>query len=175
MNLDKVKRRTRAKFLPEEDEKLRALVAELGEDSWEIVASRLPGRNVRQCRERWKHYLSSEKPKEPWTPLEDELLLKKVQEMGGKWTKIARCLKGRTDLQVKTRWQKIFNGRMRMFPKRLRVEAPAPVNTNHQTAVQPPRAVEEDNDTLYTELFDDWPTAFETDEWLIDWSLNYDK
>ncbi|OHS93090.1 hypothetical protein TRFO_40622 [Tritrichomonas foetus] len=66
------------------------------------------GRNVRQCRERWKHYLSSERAKSPWSNEEDLLLFQKVMELGPKWTKIARCFNDRTDIQIKTRWTKRF-------------------------------------------------------------------
>lgn len=113
------KRRTRAKFLPEEDTKLRELVETYGTNSWEQVAALMPGRNIRQCRERWKHYLSSDRPYEPWTKEEDQILYDKVQELGAKWTKIARFLPGRTDLQAKTRWQKIFSGKAHRFSDRL--------------------------------------------------------
>ena len=112
-----LKRRTRAKFFPEEDEKLRELVAEYGLHDWETIAELMPGRNPRQVRERWKHYLSSEKPHEPWTKEEDELLFEKVHELGGKWTKIAKFLNGRTDLQAKLRWQKMFSGKGRRVAK----------------------------------------------------------
>lgn len=104
-----MKKRVRAKFLPHEDSQLRALVAEFGEDQWRKVASRMPNRNVRQCRERWKHYICSNMAKEPWKPEEDEILFRMVNEMGFKWTKISKFLPGRTDIQVKSRWFKNFH------------------------------------------------------------------
>ncbi|KAH0792412.1 Myb-like DNA-binding domain containing protein [Histomonas meleagridis] len=105
-----MKKRVRAKFLPHEDCQLKALVAEYGEDQWRKVASRMPNRNVRQCRERWKHYICSDSAKAPWNPQEDEILHQMVNELGFKWTKIAKCLPGRTDIQVKARWFKVFQG-----------------------------------------------------------------
>lgn len=104
-----MKKRVRAKFLPHEDRQLKALVAEFGEDQWRKVASRMPNRNVRQCRERWKHYICSDSSKIPWNKQEDEILLKMVNEYGFKWTKIAKCLPGRTDIQVKSRWYQVFD------------------------------------------------------------------
>lgn len=101
--------RRRMKFLPEEDEKLRELVAKYGK-SWNDIAKRLPGRNVRQCRERWKHYLSSDRAKSPWSNEEDILLFQKFMELGPKWTKIAKFFDNRTDIQIKTRWMKRFGG-----------------------------------------------------------------
>lgn len=104
-----MKKRVRAKFLPHEDRQLKALVAEFGEDQWRKVASRMPNRNVRQCRERWKHYICSDSSKIPWNKQEDDILLKMVNEYGFKWTKIAKCLPGRTDIQVKSRWYQVFD------------------------------------------------------------------
>lgn len=101
--------RRRMKFLPEEDEKLRELVAKYGK-SWNDIAKRLQGRNVRQCRERWKHYLSSDRAKSPWSNEEDLLLFQKFMELGPKWTKIAKFFDNRTDIQIKTRWMKRFGG-----------------------------------------------------------------
>jgi hypothetical protein len=38
---------------------------------------------------------------------EDSLLLEKVRELGKRWGKMTPFFKGRTDLQLKTRWGKI--------------------------------------------------------------------
>lgn len=39
-----------------------------------------------------------------WTDVEDFIILQKYTELGPKWTKIARELPGRSDLQVKNRF-----------------------------------------------------------------------
>ncbi|KAK8864047.1 hypothetical protein M9Y10_011741 [Tritrichomonas musculus] len=101
-------KRRREKFLPEEDEQLRELVDKYGINSWDTIAECMPGRNARQCRERWKHYLSSNRGKAPWTEEEDKLLLEKMEELGPKWTKIATFFEDRTDIQIKTRWMQKF-------------------------------------------------------------------
>jgi hypothetical protein len=98
-----------ARFTDEDDAELHALVLECGVSNWQEIADRMVGRNARQCRERWKHYLSGQKLHVPWTKQEDDLLLDKVQELGPKWTKIAAIFADRTDLEVKTRWFKKFN------------------------------------------------------------------
>lgn len=117
--VSEVKRR-REKFLPEEDKKLKELVDEYGDQAWDLVVKEMPGRNIRQCRERWKHYLSSNKGKQPWTPEEDQLLFDKMKEIGPKWTKLATYFNGRTDIQVKTRWMKKFAAvsNLHQHPKR---------------------------------------------------------
>jgi hypothetical protein len=97
----------RSKFRPEEDEILRGLVDRFGTNSWSEIACAIPGRNARQCRDRWKHYLVSE-VRRPWTPDEDAILLEKLQVFGFKWTRIAGFFTERTDFDVKTRWGQIF-------------------------------------------------------------------
>jgi hypothetical protein len=100
----------RQKFWPREDDRLRYLVGQLGTSSWERIASEMPGRTARQCRERWKHYLSTSRPTSEWSPDEDELLCVKMQQLGPRWTQIAQSFPGRSDVQVKARWMHKFAG-----------------------------------------------------------------
>lgn len=102
------KKKVRNYFSPEEDQKLRELVLKYGDRSWNLVSSLMKTRNQRQCRERWKHYLSCDaiEASQPWTKEEDQIIIQRFNELGGKWTKIARELPGRSDLQVKTRYMK---------------------------------------------------------------------
>ena len=94
----------RKSFSPKEDERLKMLVAKYGTDNWAAIEKEMPGRNVRQCRERYKHYLSPEVSQQPWTQEEDELLLAKVSEIGSKWVAISKFFHNRTDINVKNRW-----------------------------------------------------------------------
>jgi hypothetical protein len=98
---------TRSKFRPEEDQMLRGLVDRFGVHSWSEIACAMPGRSLRQCRDRWKHYLSG-KPNNPWTPEEDQILIQHVQEYGLSWTRISAFFANRTDVDVKGRWCQIF-------------------------------------------------------------------
>jgi hypothetical protein len=50
----------RSRFIPEEDELLKRLVAQYGTKDWHRIQEVLPDRNVRQCRDRWNHYLAHE-------------------------------------------------------------------------------------------------------------------
>lgn len=106
--IPKKKRKIRNKFSPEEDQKLRELVQKHGEHSWNLISSLMENRNQRQCRERWKHYLSCDLKEsiKPWTKDEDMIIMTKYNELGAKWTKIAKELPGRSDLQVKNRYFK---------------------------------------------------------------------
>jgi hypothetical protein len=102
------KPRKRARFLPAEDEKLRFLVKKYGENAWTLIASELPGRNIRQCRERWRHYLSGRFAKDFWEPEESRLLYEKMRSIGPRWTQLAAFFPGRTDIQIKHYWMQNF-------------------------------------------------------------------
>ena len=96
--------RARNKFTKSEDIVLLNLVNELGTRDWDVIASRMPNRNPRQCRERYLNYLSPNLSHEPWTPEEDKLLEQKLKEYGAKWVSISKFFKNRTDTMLKNRW-----------------------------------------------------------------------
>jgi hypothetical protein len=91
-------------FTPQEDILLRGLVSEFGDNNWAVVSSRIPGRNARQCKDRWVNYLSPEVTPLPWSAPDDKLLLEKVQEFGRRWVRIAEFFPMRTDVHVKNRY-----------------------------------------------------------------------
>jgi hypothetical protein len=113
IQLDRMSRGRRkankCKFKPEEDEKLRKFVKETKDESWDVISDEMEGRNSRQCRECWNHYLSAVNPGQPWTPEDEQLLSEKVLESGPKWTRISRALGDRTDIETKAQWLEIFN------------------------------------------------------------------
>jgi hypothetical protein len=131
--------RRREKFLPEEDARLRSLVEIYGTTSWGTIAAGLPGRNVRQCRDRWKHYLSSETRNEPWAAGDDQLLMQKMQEFGPRWTILATFFPGRTDTQVKNRWMQQFADRSTLHLQN-RVKQFANITATALTWQKPPDA-----------------------------------
>jgi hypothetical protein len=94
----------RRKFSPEEDRKLEMLVAEHGAQNWIKVASLMKNRDVRQCRERWTHFLAPEIAKGEWTKEEDSLLEAKVLEHGNKWKMFESFFPGRIDTSIKNRY-----------------------------------------------------------------------
>jgi hypothetical protein len=98
---------TRFKFRPEDDQTLRDLVDQFGTNSWVEIARVMPGRNVRQCRDRWNHYLSRN-ASVPWTSEEDALLVRMVETYGRKWARLATFFPNRTDFSLKARWSQIY-------------------------------------------------------------------
>lgn len=91
-------------FTPEEDDRLRELVEKHGENNWFHIASKMPKRDTRQCRERWFNYLSPKVINGTWSPEEDKVLAEKVSQFGRKWKAIEAFFPGRTDINIKNRW-----------------------------------------------------------------------
>jgi hypothetical protein len=92
------------KFTAAEDQRLIELVARMGDAQWSEVAKAMGRRTLRQCRERWKNYLSPAVTREPWSSDEDRLLVKLVEELGRQWSVIAEAFPLRTNVNVKNRW-----------------------------------------------------------------------
>ncbi|EAY22422.1 Myb-like DNA-binding domain containing protein [Trichomonas vaginalis G3] len=75
-----------------------------GDINWKEVAQQIPGKSTRQCRERYQTYLAPGINIAPWTREEDDLLLKKVTELGSKWSIIAQFFNGRSANSLKNRY-----------------------------------------------------------------------
>jgi hypothetical protein len=103
--------RARSRFVPSEDSQLIQLVEQCGTTSWEKIASEMPGRTSRQCRDRWNHYLSNKNVLEPWTPEEDARLLDKIGTVGLRWARLVKFFPDRTMMYVKRRWLYLFTYR----------------------------------------------------------------
>ena len=61
-------------------------------------------RKPRQCRERWINVIDPSVRRDKWTVEEEYNILKLWQEMGSKWHEISLKIEGRTEIQVKNRF-----------------------------------------------------------------------
>eukprot|EP00965_Chrysotila_dentata_P235553 6200829-Pleurochrysis_carterae.AAC.1 len=87
-----------------EDAKLIEIVGKLGAERWPLLATHLPGRMGKQCRERWFNHLCPDVNKSEWRPEEDAVIAQGVLELGTKWSEIVKRLPGRTDNSIKNRY-----------------------------------------------------------------------
>ncbi|OHT10833.1 hypothetical protein TRFO_19820 [Tritrichomonas foetus] len=105
------KKITRRKFTQEEDEILKNLVSTYGPTDWGTISNHFVNRTARQCRDRWKHYISPEVVTGNWTEEENQLLLQKHEEHGSQWSIIAKSFPGRTDIGVKNHYISLLSKR----------------------------------------------------------------
>ncbi|XP_045175051.2 myb-related protein B-like isoform X2 [Mercenaria mercenaria] len=100
----------RGRWLKEEDEKLKQVVEQVGNQDWKLVSRYFPDRSDLQCQHRWYKVLNPDLIKGPWTPEEDQKVLELVRQFGAKkWTVISKYLNGRTGKQCRERWHNHLN------------------------------------------------------------------
>ncbi|XP_042560841.1 v-myb avian myeloblastosis viral oncogene homolog-like 2a isoform X2 [Clupea harengus] len=97
--------KVKLRWTREEDETLKMLVENFGQQDWKTIASFLPGRTEFHCQHHFKRVLDPELIKGGWTKEEDAMLSNLVQMYGTKkWAVIGRHLKGRHGKQCRERW-----------------------------------------------------------------------
>ena len=96
-----------------EDEELIRLIRENGTKHWSQIATKLNtnlgvNRNGKQCRERWVNFLNPDIKKDPFDLEEDILILEKRLSIGNKWSEIIKLMPGRTENNVKNRFNMMY-------------------------------------------------------------------
>lgn len=143
-------------FTKEEDEILRTYVNRFGTSNWQLISEHVPGRNARQCKERWFNYLAPEIENGPWSPEEDALLQEKYKEIGPRWTQIAKYFPSRSDVNVKNRWRFLARAERRKIRQTMKLMKKMPRKTK-----QPKTVPEEREFTFNFDDFDDFDTFHE--------------
>jgi hypothetical protein len=116
-------------FSPQEDLVLRLFVYKYGVGQWDVAAAKLPGRDSRQCAERWNSYLSPFVNNAPWSDEDLARLGALVQQHGRHWQAFQCFFPGRSDLNIRTaydRWNRA------QLPPR---ESPAILSNDQQKAI----------------------------------------
>jgi hypothetical protein len=120
----------KSKWSIEEDELLKESVGTHGLANWTVVAQCIPGRNGKQCRERWMNQLCPALNKDTWTPQEDLVLIQQQHIYGNVWSHLAQYLPGRSANAVKNRWSWLSRHSLstpRTVPFALLVRRPQPI------------------------------------------------
>jgi hypothetical protein len=162
---------SRRRFTTEEDVRLLALKSSRPTASWDTIAQEMGDRCARQCRERYMNYLAPHLRCGPWSPIEDRLLLEKINEVGHLWSLICRSFAGRSENDVKNRWHthlkrwtvKDASGRYSFCPpvqppnavESLPVEIPMPAVDPRQPDPEEFSIVDEWDPQLFSELVDE--------------------
>ncbi|CAM0903057.1 unnamed protein product [Alopecurus aequalis] len=92
-------------WTPEEDMRLMAYIQKYGHANWRALPKQAGLlRCGKSCRLRWINYLRPDLKRGNFTAEEEETLIKLHNMMGNKWSRIAACLPGRTDNEIKNVW-----------------------------------------------------------------------
>jgi myb proto-oncogene protein len=94
----------------EEDDTLANCISG-GVTKWSKIAAEIPGRNGKQCRDRWLNHLDPNIKKGGWSELEDKTLVDAHDKLGNRWCDIAKLLPGKSDQRARGRWTSLSRTR----------------------------------------------------------------
>jgi len=114
---EKIYSRIRKPFQPHEDLMLKRAILMYPCGTWPMIASFIPNRTARQCRDRWMNYLRPDIDKNDWSLEEDILLDHMVHIYGFKWSRIHEFFPNRAYNDIKNRYYSKISKRKPGFEK----------------------------------------------------------
>ncbi|KAI3502134.1 hypothetical protein L1887_30165 [Cichorium endivia] len=89
----------------DEDNKLRAYIQRYGHWNWRLLP-KFAGlsRSGKSCRLRWMNYLRPNIKHGNFTKEEEDIIVELHKKLGNKWSEMAAYLPGRSDNEIKNRW-----------------------------------------------------------------------
>ncbi|KAL8461912.1 hypothetical protein ACS0TY_032305 [Phlomoides rotata] len=131
---DKTKVRT-GPWSPAEDLRLINFIQKHGHTNWRALPKQAGLlRCGKSCRLRWINYLSPDVKRGNFTPQEEETIIQLHNSFGNKWSKIASCLPGRTDNEIKNVWNTHLKKRL-LVPKSASSSCSITIDENAQKFV----------------------------------------
>jgi hypothetical protein len=97
------------RFSSDQDALIKHLAESTPTPTWTEIAGHIPNKSSKQCRERYQHFLAPDIQRQPWSPFDDARLLHWHHFLGSNWAAIAQFFPGRTNNDVKNR----FNGHLK--------------------------------------------------------------
>ena len=94
----------KSRWTDEETSLLEEAVKLHGAKNWRFIATFVPNRNAKQCRERWNVFLDPEFSREKWTEEEDNILKECHALHGNKWSDFTKHLPTRSCVSIRNRW-----------------------------------------------------------------------
>jgi hypothetical protein len=91
----------RIHFPPDDDKKIIHLVSIFGIDQWKLITGFIKNKTPRQCRERFRNYLSPNVKNLPWSFEEISRLMALVELYGTKWNILTSYFPGRRQTNIK--------------------------------------------------------------------------
>ncbi|KAJ6814005.1 myb-related protein Zm1-like [Iris pallida] len=92
-------------WTPEEDVRLVAYIRKHGHANWRALPKQAGLlRCGKSCRLRWINYLRPDIKRGNFSREEEDTIIRLHGALGNKWSKIASCLPGRTDNEIKNVW-----------------------------------------------------------------------